>query len=138
MGWIKPAGKKAVKFGPQALLLWQHAGRPVTEAAQQVVTSRQGLRTALSHADTVRAGAILRVIDAGVTRWVVFSNGEPVACYPLTDTPLERLVEHADLAKSMTPDQFRARRAERSRRRRVMDSAGNLAGELRRRRDRLG
>jgi hypothetical protein len=50
---------------------------------------------------------------------------------------LGQVVEHADLNKLVTPEQFRLRQAERSRRKRAMDAAGNLAGELRRRRDRL-
>ena len=137
MSWIKPAGKKAAKYGPQAMLVWKHAGRPLTDAAQQTFLSRQGRRTALGHADTVQAGAILRVVDRGVTRWVVFSAGTPIACYPPSDRPLADVVEHADLSKTMTPEQFRARMAERSRRRRAVDAATNLAGELRRRRDRL-
>ncbi len=137
MGWVAPTGKKAAKFGPQAVLLWQHAGRPLTEAAQQALLSRQGRNTALKHADTVRAGALLRVLHEGVTRWVVLSAGKPIACYPSTPARLDDLVEHADLSKSVTPDQLRARLVERSRRRRAIEAAGSLTGELRRRRDRL-
>ena len=114
MSWIKPAGKKAAKYGPQAMLLWKHAGRPLTEAAQQALISRHGLRTALRHADTVRSGAILGVVDQGVSRWVVLSGGTPIGCYPPSARPLADVIEHADLSRTMTPDQFRARAAERS------------------------
>jgi hypothetical protein len=137
VSWIRPVGKKAAKYGPQAVLVWKHAGRPLTDAAQQTLLSRHGRRTALGHADTVKSGAILRVVDHGVTRWVVLSAGKPIACYPPSDRPLAEVIEHVDLSKTMTPDQFRARLAERSRRRRALDAATNLAGELRRRRDRL-
>jgi hypothetical protein len=44
--------------------------------------TRHALRTALQHADTVRAGAILRVVDDGVTRWVVLSAGTATGCDP--------------------------------------------------------
>jgi hypothetical protein len=138
VSWLRPVGKKAVKYGPQAALVWKHAGKPLTDAAQQALISRQALRTALRHADTVQGGAILRVVDEGTTRWVVFSVGKAISCYPPPDRALADVVEHADLTKTMTPDQFRARQAERSRRRKAAEAAGALTNELRRRRNRLG
>jgi hypothetical protein len=135
MGWIKPVGKKALRYGPQAQLVWRYAGRPATAAAQQAFLAAHARRTALKHADTVVQGAIMKVFDAEGAHWVVFSGGTPVASYPSTASALDVLVAHADLSKKMTPDQLRDRRAARTKRRRALDAAGDLRAQLRRRRD---
>ncbi len=69
-------------------------------------------RTALKHADTVVEGAIVQAFSDGEPHWVVFSGGTPVASYPAVSGTLSALVADVDLAKKMTPDQFRARRAD--------------------------
>jgi hypothetical protein len=134
MSWIKPVGKKALKYGPQAQLVWKHAGKPATAAARRAVASAAARRTALRHADTVVQGAILKVFDHGTPLWVVFSGNDVVASYPSSATEPAALVANADESKKMTPDQFRARRAERSPGRRARDAAQLAREELRRRR----
>jgi hypothetical protein len=133
LGRIRSVGAKAIKYGPQVGLLWKYAGAPVTDAAQRSFASQFHRRTALKHADTVTEGAILMVMDAGEIHWVVFSGGKPVAAYPSSPTSLEDLVEDADLSKKMTPDQFRARQAEASRRQKVIDAAQTFRTQVRRR-----
>jgi len=140
MSWIGPAGKKLVKYGPQAQLLWKHAARPATSVAQQALASAAARRTALKHADTVVEGAVLNVFHGGSERWVVFSRGAPVAVYPpaadgQTDQQLHALIEHADLSKKMTPDQVRARMIEQSKRQKLLNVATSLKEQARRRRD---
>lgn len=139
MSWIGPAGKRAVKYGPQAQLLWKHAAKPATSAAQQALASLAARRTALKHADTVLEGAVLSVFHAGREHWVVFSKGSPVAVYPplagsQTDQQLAALIEHADLSKKMTPEQVKARLAEQSKRQQVVNAAAYLKEQARRRR----
>ncbi len=140
MSWIGPVGKKAVKYGPQAQLVWKHAAKPATTAAQQAIASASARRTALKHADTVIEGAVLNVFHEGREHWVVFSKGAPIAVYPPlaageTGQQLATLIEHTDLSKKMTPDQVRARRAEQSKRQQVIDVATNLKEQARRRRN---
>ncbi|MGI8434763.1 MAG: hypothetical protein ACR2LE_08520 [Nocardioidaceae bacterium] len=132
MSWIKPVGKKAVKYGPQVQLLWKHAGRPVTTAAQAVLVSATARRSALKHADTVVEGAILEVFRDGRSCWVVYSASKPVASYPPVDD-LQALVADAHLSKKMTPDQLRTRQAGASRRRKVVDAGRNVGEQIRRR-----
>ncbi len=140
MSWIGPAGKKALKYGPQAQLLWKHAAKPATTAAQQAIASFASRRTALNHADTVIEGALLNVFHEGREHWVVFSKGSPVAVYPPLVGgqgvgQLAALIEHVDLSKKMTPDQVRARLAEQSKRQQVINVAARLKGQARRRRE---
>jgi hypothetical protein len=133
--WVKPLGKRALLYGPQAQLVWRYAGRPATAAAQRAVLAAQARRTALRHADTVVEGAIVKAFDQGEVHWVVFSAGTPVASYPPATGELSSLVAHADLSKKMTPDQFRERRAGRTRRRRALAAASEMRSHLRQRRD---
>lgn len=135
MSWIPQAGKRALKYGPQAQLAWKHAGKPAADAVQRAAAVRNARRTALRHADTVVEGAILKVVYDGDTFWVVFSGGEPVAAYPKTLVPLDEVVVKADLSKKMTPDQLRARHAAKSKRRRALDATRNVKEQIRRRRN---
>ena len=133
MGRLRNVGTKAVKYGPQAAILWKYAAVPVTTAAQRAFTAQVSRRTALKHADTVNSGAILMVMDAGETHWVVFSAGKPVAAYPASSRPLDELIADANLNKKMTPEQFRARQAEASRRQKALDAAHGVVTQLRNR-----
>jgi hypothetical protein len=133
MGRLRNVGTKAVKYGPQAAILWKYAAVPVTAAAQRAFTAQVSRRTALKHADTVKSGAILMVMDAGETHWVVFSAGKPVAAYPASSRPLDELIADANLNKKMTPEQFRARQAEASRRQKALDAAHGVVTQLRNR-----
>jgi hypothetical protein len=128
------AGKMLAKYGPLVPLLWKTAGRPATEAAQRAFAVRAARQTAIRHADTVGHGAILKVYDQGNPIWVVFSDSKVVTSYPPRDGKLDDLVASADLSKKMTPDQFRARRAERSKRRKAMEVARSGKEAIRRRR----
>jgi hypothetical protein len=134
MSWLKPVGKRALRYGPQAALVWKHAGKPAAHAAQRIVADQQARRTALKHAETVEQGAILKVFDQGSPVWVVFSGPDPVAAYPPREGELADLVSGADPSKKMTPELFRARKAERSARRKAARLAGAARENLRRRR----
>ncbi len=135
MGRIRRASTKAVKYGPQAALVWKYAAAPVTAAAQRTYAAHANRRTALKHAETVNEGAILMVMDQGTIHWVVFSGGKPLASYPSAATSLEALIADANLTKKMTPDQYRARQASASKRQQAVDVAKTLSSQLRRRRD---
>lgn len=136
MGWIKPVGTKLVKYGPQAQLVWRHVAAPATEAAQRTFAAQTARRTALRHADTVVQGAILKVMHEGAIYWVVFSAGEPLTAYPTSKTQLGDLVANADVAKLVTPDQFRAKQLEASRKRKALETARTFGSQVRRRRER--
>jgi hypothetical protein len=133
--WIRPIGSRLIRYGPQAQLLWKHAGKPATAAAQRLVVMSSARRTALRHADTVVEGAIVKAFLDGEPHWVVFSGGTPVAGYPTPPGELSDLVAHVDLSKKMTPDQYRALRAAASRRRRALQAADDLRSKARQRRD---
>ncbi len=137
MSWIRPVGTRLVKYGPQAQLVWRHVAAPATAAAQRTFSAQTARRTALRHADTVVEGAILKVMDDdGAIHWVVFSGGEPLTAYPPTTTSLSELVARANLSKKMTPDQYRAKRAEASKKRKALDAARSFTSQVRRGRER--
>jgi len=135
MGRIKSVSAKAVKYGPQIALAWKYAAVPVTAAAHRTLAVQANRRTALKHADTVNEGAILMVMNDGETHWVVFSGGKPVASYPKSTRPLEDLIADANLSKKMTPDQFRTRQLEASRRQKTLEAARQMTAQLRNRRE---
>jgi hypothetical protein len=128
------AGKMIAKYGPMVPLLWKTAGKPATDAAQRAFTSRNARNTAVRHADTVEMGAILKVYDQGNPVWVVFSGPTVVTSYPPREDKLTELMKSANLAKKMTPDQFRARQAELSARRKALDLARAGRETIRRKR----
>jgi hypothetical protein len=133
MSWIKPAAQKAVKYGPYVPQVWKHIAKPTQAAAQKQLASWAARRTALQHADTLTEGSALGVMHNGQRTWVVFSGEEPVAAYPQTTTPLERLTVHADLRKRITPEQARERRRVRGLRRRAGEQDKQLPRPRRRR-----
>ncbi len=137
MGRFARVGAKAVRYGPQAAIVWKYAAAPVSAAAQRAFAAQTARRTALKHADTVNEGAILAVMDDGLIHWVVFSGGKPVAAYPKQSRSLDDLVADANLSKKMTPDQYRSRQAESSRRQKALEAARSLSTQLRHRRDRF-
>jgi hypothetical protein len=49
---------------------------------------------------------------------------------------LDELVAHADVSKKATPDQYRTKRAEASRKRKALDTARSFGSQVRRRRER--
>jgi hypothetical protein len=133
MSWIRPAAKKAVKYGPYVPQMWKHIGRPTQAAAQKQLAGWAARRTALQHADTLTDGSVLGVMHDGRRTWVVFSGEEPVAAYPQTTTPMEQLTAHADLRRRITPDQARERHRVRELRRRAGEQAKQLPRPRRRR-----
>lgn len=135
MGWMKPMGKRALMYGPQAQLAWRFAGRPATAAAQRAVAKAHARRTALKHADTVVDGGVVKVFDRGEVHWVVFSAETPVASYPPAHGELATLVAHADLSKKLSPQEFRERRAALPKARRAIDAAADLRTQIRQRRE---
>ena len=133
MSWIKPAAKKAVKYGPYVPQVWKHVGKPTQAAAQKQLASWAARRTALQHADTLTDGSVLGVMDQGVRVWVVYSADEPVTVYPDTTTLLETLVARANLSKRITPEQARERQRLRAIRHQAVERAKQLPRPRRRR-----
>lgn len=123
MSWLKPVAKKTAtygaKYGPHAVVVWNIAGEHVQAAARSKASEIAERRKAFQEADSVVDGSVLRVVDHGTVRFVVFSGDEPVSAYPEPDKPLEELIAHADLAKRVTPAQRRARSASSRARRAV-------------------
>jgi len=113
MGWATSAGKTVakygVRYGPHAVAAWKIAGPKVEAAARAKLDEVGARRTAFDHADSVAAGTVLRVVDAGHGIFVVFSGDEPVAAYPDGGRPLAELVARADLDKRVTPAEHRGR-----------------------------
>lgn len=116
MRWVRPVGTRLVRYGPQAQLAWRYAGRPAMAGARRAMDAAMARRSAIRHADTLRDGAVLRVVDAGRQVWVAFSGSTPVAAYPTPTIDLAALVAHADLEKMRTPAQMRRSAADRAQR----------------------
>ena len=123
MSWMRPAAKKAAtygaKYGPHAVVIWNVAGEHVQAAARAKASEIAERRKAFQEADSVVDGSVLRVVDHGTTTFVVFSGESPVASYPGAAKPLGDLIAHADLAKRVTPEQWRERGALNRARRRL-------------------
>lgn len=117
------SAKLAVKYGPAAKIAWDRGGRTATLAATQRLVGLNARRRALAHASGVIDGSVLKVAPEGRPVWVVFTRDLPIAAYPAPpQIPLTVLLQHADLAKRVRPDDDRpalpvrpARRLRRSR-----------------------
>lgn len=89
MSWIGPAAKKAVKYGPQAKIVWDRAGRPAAEVAARKAQIQ---------------------LHAGEPVHVVLSRGEPVEAFPPVDIGLPTLIKDADLGTAVSSADFEAKR----------------------------
>lgn len=125
MGWMVPAAKNGAKlvakYGPQAKIAWDNAGRPAAAAAATKAQSQLQRRKAFAKAATVVDGAVLRVLHSGEPVWVVLTRGAPVEAFPAVDVALSSLLSGADLSKATSSQDFEAKRVaarlERARRR---------------------
>lgn len=110
MSWIGPVAKKAVKYGPQAKIAWDKAGRPAAEVAAKKAQAQLQRRKAFAKAATVVDGAVLRQMHGGEPVYVVLTHGEPVEAFPPVDIALSTLVKDADLGAVVTSEEFEAKR----------------------------
>ena len=114
MGWIGPAAKNgarmAVKYGPQAKIAWEKAGRPAADAAAKKAQSQLQRRKAFAKAALVIDGAVLKQMHDGEPVYVVLSEGDPVESFPAVDIGMTRLIKNADLSTAVTSAEFEARR----------------------------
>ena len=124
----KNAGKLAAKYGPQAKVAWDTAGKAAAEQVKIRRARAANRRRAVEKARTVLDGSVLRQLHGDQVVWVVYSGDEPITAYPLPDIELEELTRRARLSQRMTPEQYdetraraRASRAARSLRSRGRD-----------------
>ena len=99
------AFKLGVKYGPQIWVATQALREPAKEAVGKAMSSERARRTAMAHAKSLADGSILKVYKGDASHWVVFSADDPVTVYPPTDMPLSTLLDRADLAKRIRPDE---------------------------------
>ncbi|MFN8195829.1 MAG: hypothetical protein U0R80_16320 [Nocardioidaceae bacterium] len=102
--------KLAVKYGPQAKIVWDKGGKQASQAAAKRALSLNARRKALAHASGVIDGAILKIAPQGTTVYVVFTGDQPIATYPEQSTSFAVLLQHADLDKRVRPEDARLSR----------------------------
>ena len=108
----------AIKYGPQAKIVWDKGGKQATAAAAKRALSLNNRRKALAHASGVIDGAVLKIAPQGSTIYVVFTGDLPIASYPEQTLPYAVLLQHADLSQRVRPDDvLRTPRMPRRRRR---------------------
>ena len=114
MSWIGPAAKNgarlAVKYGPQAKIAWEKAGKPAAGVAAKKAQAQLQRRKAFNKAATVVAGRVLRVMHEGEPVWVVLTADEPVEAFPSVEVGLPTLIKGADLGKAVSSADFEAKR----------------------------
>ena len=114
MSWIGPAAKNgaklAVKYGPQAKIAWEKAGKPAADAAAKKAQAQLQRRKAYAKAATVVEGHVLRVMHEGEPVWVVLTLDEPVEAFPSVEVGLPTLINGADLSKAVSSADFEAKR----------------------------
>jgi hypothetical protein len=115
MSNLIPAGRKAaslaVKYGPQAKLAWETAGKAAAEQVKIRRARSANRRRAFEKARTVIDGTVLRQLHGDQVIWVVYAADEPVTAYPLPDVELAELTKHAKLSERWTPEQYDESRA---------------------------
>lgn len=114
MNWIGPAAKNgarlAVKYGPQAKIAWDKAGRPAADVAAKKAQSQLHRRKAFAKAALVVDGAVLKQMHGGEPVYVVLSEGDPVEAFPSVDIGLHALVKNADRRAAVTSKEFESKR----------------------------
>lgn len=107
-----------VRYGPMAYAAAKAGREPAQAAALKAWGGMTAKRKALHHAGVVVEGSALRVFHGDEPVWVVFSGDEPVATHPPVDTPVSQLLQHADLARRIRPeDAKKAAQARKAKRR---------------------
>jgi hypothetical protein len=119
MSNLIPAGRMAVKYGPQAKLAWETAGKAAAEQVKIRRARSANRRRAFEKARTLIDGTVLRQLHGDQVIWVVYAADEPVTAYPLPDVELDELTRHARLSDRRTPEQYDESRA-RARARRAV------------------
>lgn len=111
MSWVGPTAKSAakygVKYGPHVKVAWQVGGKRARSAATAKLEAVSARRKAFDQASVTTDGSVLRVVAHGEPVFVVFAQDDPIASYPEVETPLDQLIERADLSKRLTPEQRR-------------------------------
>jgi hypothetical protein len=103
------SARLAVRYGPQAKILWDHGGKQATRAASKRAMTLNARRRALAHASGVVDGSILKIAPRGLTLYVVFTGDQPIAAYPPQEESLTVLLEHADLDLRIRPSEVKRR-----------------------------
>ena len=115
MSNLVPAGRRAaklaIKYGPQAKLVWDKVGKDTVEQARARRVIALDRRHAVDKARTLTDGWVLRQLDGERVVWVVFSGEEPITSYPDDGVDLGALLKGADLSKRLTPEEYDRRRA---------------------------
>lgn len=124
----KNAGKLAAKYGPQAKVAWDTAGKAAAEQVKIRRVRAANRRRAVEKARTVVDGSVLRQLHGDQVIWVVYSGDEPITAYPLPDIELDELTKRAKLSQRMTPEQYDDTRA----RARAKKAAANVRARGRR------
>lgn len=122
--------KLAVKYGPQAKIIWDKGGKQAASAASKRALSLNNRRKALAHARGVIDGSVLKIAPQGSTVYVVFTGDLPIAAYPAQELPFPILLQHADLARRVRPEE--ARRSPLPKVRRHAGGPRELGGDVRR------
>lgn len=99
--------KLAVKYGPQAKIVWDKGGKQAAAAATKRALSLNNGRKAFAHARGVVDGSVLKIAPQGSTVYVVFTGDLPIAAYPSQELPFPILLQHADLARRVRPEDAR-------------------------------
>jgi hypothetical protein len=139
MGVVKIV-RQGVKYAPVILPAIDKARGPVTDYARKRLDAARQRRVALAQAQSLTDGTVLPVVHGEEPVWVVFSGDTPIAQHPDTGMPLAGLVEHADLSRRRSPEDFPSTRKRASaaghraihtlRRRRHRDSVADADAQL--------
>ena len=95
--------KVGAKYGPQVWVATKALHRPAKEAAQKMMASERARKSAFDHAKSLSDGSILKVYEGDQSLWLVFSGDTAITVYPVSPTPLPRLLQGADLTKRIRP-----------------------------------
>lgn len=95
--------KVSAKYGPQIWVASKAIREPAKEAAQKVIASEKARKSAFDHARSLADGSILKVYEGDQSLWLVFSGDTAITVYPVSETPLPRLLQGADLTKRIRP-----------------------------------
>lgn len=101
-----PLAYEGLKHGRDLLSSGEAKVAPANGASRSTgrsVGRRTARAYAMEHAAHLVDGSVLPVYEGDHRVWVVFSGDSPVATHPVTTTPVEELLTHADLGRRIRP-----------------------------------
>jgi len=98
--------RQGIKYSPAIAAVVRELRGPAADYAKARVEAARQLRLAVTKAESVQDGTVLRLMHGEQTVWVVYSGEVPISAHPDIGVPLAELTDHANLDRRRRPEEL--------------------------------